>query len=140
MHRRILFLSVALSLLFAASAFAEPNMKEGMWEMSMKMDMKGMPIAMPPMKFKQCITKKDMVPHQKEKGQDCTMVNTNISGDTVSWAVRCKDKNGTVESKGQIVYKGDKFDGVMNTTMTDTKGRSQATKTNMSGRRVGDCK
>ncbi|TAL23880.1 MAG: DUF3617 family protein [Nitrospirae bacterium] len=137
---RIFSAVVLLTLALSAPAFAEPNMKEGMWEMAMKMDMQGMPFAMPPMKFNQCITKKDMVPYKKEKGQDCDMVSTKISGDTVSWVVKCKDKHGTTESSGQITYEGEKFNGVINTTMTDAGGSSQKSKMNMSGRRIGACK
>ncbi len=132
--------SIMLSFFLAGLAFAEPNMQEGMWEISMKTEMPGMKMDMPPMKFSQCLTKKDLVPQKKEKNDDCKMVNTKIEGNTVTWVVQCRMKDGTMDGTGKITYKGNGFDGVMNMLMnTKDTGKMEMTQ-RMSGRRVGDCK
>ncbi len=132
--------SIVLSFFLAGLAFAEPNMQEGMWEISMKTEMPGMKMDMPPMKFSQCLTKKDLVPQKKEKNEDCKMIDTRIDGNTVTWVMQCRMKDGTMDSTGKITYKGNGFDGVMKAVMnTKDTGKMEITQ-HMSGRRVGDCK
>ncbi|MDA8079784.1 MAG: DUF3617 family protein [Nitrospiraceae bacterium] len=129
----------------AAFAFAEPNMQDGKWEITMQMEMEGMPQmkgGIPPMKHTQCLTQKEMVPQQKEKNDDCKMISQKIEGNTVTWVAKCKHKDGmTSESTGKITYSGSKFDGVMNVTMNDPKrGGTTKVMQKMSGKRIGDCK
>jgi hypothetical protein len=132
--------SIIFSLVLGGVAFADPNMQEGMWEITMKTEMPGMPMEMPPMKFNQCLTKKDMVPQKKEKNEDCKMVNTKVDGNTVTWVMQCRMKDGTMDSAGKITYKGDGFDGVVTAVMnTRDAGKMEFTQ-HMSGRRTGDCK
>ena len=132
--------SIMLSLFLSGLAFAEPNMQEGMWEMTMKTEMPGMPMEMPPMKFNQCLTKKDLVPQKKEKNEDCKMISTKVDGNTVTWVAKCIMKDGTIDSTGKITYKGNGFDGVIKAVMnTKDTGKMEVTQ-HMSGRRIGDCK
>ncbi len=64
-RRRILGVcrAAALGLVIPLAAGAAVDMKEGQWEnaIEMKMEIPGMPFAMPPMKFtnKSCLTRKD---------------------------------------------------------------------------------
>lgn len=133
-------ITIVFSLVLSGFAFAEPNMQEGMWEITMKTEMAGMPMAMPPMKFTQCLTKKDLVPQKKEKNEDCKMISTKVDGNVVTWVAQCRMKDGTVDSTGKITYKGNGFDGVIKVLM-DTKdtGKMEVTQY-MSGQRIGDCK
>jgi hypothetical protein len=141
MLHRTVALSLGLAFLVIASpSFAGPNMQEGKWEITSKVEMEGMPMAMPATKYTQCITKKDMVPQKAEKNQDCKITDTKVSGDTVSWTMQCKSKEGTMDSNGKITYKKDTFDGTMHTTVNNPgSGKMQMTQ-RMSGRRIGDCK
>jgi hypothetical protein len=138
--RITLAITIVFSLVLSGFAFAEPNMQEGMWEITMKTEMPGMPMAMPPMKFTQCLTKKDLVPQKKEKNEDCKMISTKVDGNVVTWVAQCRMKDGTVDSTGKITYKGNGFDGVIKVLM-DTKdtGKMEVTQY-MSGQRIGDCK
>lgn len=132
--------SIVFSLFLGSIAYAEPNMQEGMWEITSKTEMPGMPMEMPPMKFNQCLTKKDIVPQKKEKNEDCKMVSTNVDGNTVTWVMQCRMKDGTMDSTGKITYKGNGFDGVVKAVMnTKDTGKMEVTQ-QMSGRRIGDCK
>jgi hypothetical protein len=134
---------VALSLMSAGAAFADVNMQEGLWEISGEMKIEGLPFPMPPvpMKFNQCLTKKDMVPVKKEKNQECKTSSTKIEGSTVSWTVQCKDKSGVVtDSNGSATYKGNMFDSTAHTVTTDAKGAKSQSSMKMSGKRTGDCK
>ncbi len=132
--------TLLFSFILAGHSFAEMNMKDGMWEISMKTEMPGMPAAMPPVKFTQCLTKKDLVPQRKEKNENCKLLNTKIDGSTVTWAVQCQTKDGTIDGTGKITYTGGGFDGVTKMVMnTKDHGKMEMT-SNMSGRRIGECK
>jgi hypothetical protein len=133
---------MVLSFCLSFALFAQPNMHEGMWEIKGEMKIEGMPFPMPPvpMNYTQCLTKKDMVPQKKEKNQDCTTISNKIAGDTVTWVMQCKDKNGVTDSTGKITYKGNSFAGTVHTVMKDTKGSKSESTLQMSGKRTGDCK
>ena len=138
---KTMFTVLCAVLVFAAAAFAEPNMQDGKWEMTIKMDMPGMPGGMPPMTFNQCLTKKDMVPQQKQKETDCKMISNKVEGNTVTWVMQCRHKDGsTTDSDGKITYKGAAFDGVINMAMKDGKRGGTKMTQKISGKRIGDCK
>lgn len=135
-------LAMGISLLWITGAGAQ--MKDGLWEITTKMEvkgMKGMPGNMPATTMKQCITKKDPVPQpeRKERGQDCKMKDQKIVGDTVSYAMECKSKDGVALISGKMTYKGNTFDG-SSTTNYKGKGQPEMQMTNrMSGKYIGPC-
>jgi len=107
------------------------------------MKMEGMPVPMPaiPVRFTQCITKKDAVPQQKEQNKDCKTSSQTIEGNTVSWAVLCVDKHGSkTEGTGTVTYGGASFEGKMKNVTTDSRGARMTSRMDMTGRRTGDCK
>jgi len=138
----VFFAAAAASLLLTPIVFAEPNMKEGMWEIKGDMKMEGMPVQMPavPVTYTQCLTKKDIVPQKKEKNQDCTMISNKIEGNTVTWVMQCKDKHGTMESTGTVTYKGESFESTINNVTTDPGGNKMKSAIHLTGKRTGDCK
>jgi hypothetical protein len=139
MQKKIsLVFAFAVTVSWIAAAYAAPIMQEGKWEITTKMEMKGMPMEMPAMKHTMCLTSKDMVPQKAEKNQDCKMISNKVEGNTVTWVMQCKDKNGTIDSTGKITYKGDGFDGTLNVDLTNKEGRQHMFQ-KMSGRRIGDC-
>ena len=136
-------LAIILALVWCGGVeAADLNMKDGLWEITTKTEMKGMPGNIPPTTMKQCMTKKDNVPQQqqeKNKNPNCKMVDNKISGNTVTWTMLCTEKDGTMESKGQMTYKGDAFDGTTVMTMKDKAGKSQQITSKMAGKRLGPC-
>jgi len=134
-------LAIILALVwFTGAQAADPNMKDGLWQITMKTEMKGMPANIPPTVTKQCLTRKESVPQQGgNKNPNCKMVDQKVSGDTVTWAMICKEKESTIEGSGKITYKGDTFDGAIMTTMKDKTGKAQQISTKMSGKRLGPC-
>ncbi len=140
LKRLTLFGSLIGFVLFAGSAFGGMNMHEGMWEMTMKTEMPGMRFEIPPVKFNQCMTKKNAVPQRRGENKDCQVKDTRIEGNAVSWHVQCRTKSGTVDGIGKITYRGDSFEGVMKTVSNSGKAGKMEITQHMSGRRIGDCK
>lgn len=123
--------SVGLSYAIASNT----NMKEGLWEITVQMEMPGMPMKMPPQTFTHCLTKKDMVPQKAEPGQECKVIKYDVKGDTVSWVMECKTPEGIAVSSGRVTYKGNSFDGV-----TKVKHAGMEMTQNMKGRWLGQCR
>lgn len=130
----------------AALALAAPNMQEGEWEneIQMKMDVPGMPFAMPAMSFKHsdCITQKDMVPHTAQKGEQCEVLDHKMSGNKLTWKQRCQSKDGVFESTGEITYSGTTYQGVMHgrSVPRDKDAQSMKVEYKLNGKRLGACK
>ncbi len=144
MKKMILLYSFVFAVfaLMPFNAFAaSPNMQDGQWEITLKMEMKGMPAHMSrPMTYTHCMTRDNAVPQKQEKNKDCVMKDQKVSGNTVSWDMVCKDKDGTeMRGTGRITYKGDKFDGVMKSTVNSRDTGPMVMNYKMSGRRLGPC-
>ena len=127
-------LFAVISISFAGSV---PNMQEGMWEITSRMEMPGMPMQMPPMKHTQCLTKKDLVPQSSQPGQECKITHTKVTGNTVTWTMQCKGQGGDMKGTGKITYSGNSFKGTIKMTMAQSNMEMTS---HISGHRIGDCK
>lgn len=129
----ILFL--LLAVISAASAVV--GITDGMWEVTTKMDMPGMPMEMemPAVTFTQCLTRENQVPQNKDQNEGCKITHSEIRGTTVSWEMQCISNGQTMKGIGKVTYKGDTFTGGM-TIESDGMNMTQ----HLSGRRIGECK
>lgn len=138
MYRKVLLLLIVVSLFFFAcsSKPSGPNMKEGKWEITVKIETTGdMPFQMPTQTFTQCITKDNAIPQKAETDQNCKITKNTMSGDTVSWTVECKTPEGPVISEGTVTYKEDRFEGVVK-----MKHFGMDITQYMNGKWIGECK
>lgn len=123
---------------------AAPNMKEGLWEITMKMEMPGMPAGMPPQVMQQCMTKKDMEdPRKTAPGgvpgdSSCQMTDYKMQGNTATWNMACKGE-GAMTGSGSLTYSGTSYSGTNRMTMTQG-GNTQTMTMHYSGRHLGECK
>jgi len=134
-------LAVALLASHAHGA-ATPNMKDGLWEITMKMEMAGMPHAMPPQVMQRCITKKDLedpakaMPGNSPADGRCKMTDYKMQGNTATWNVACED--GTAGS-GTATYSSTSYTST-NTIRSKHGGAAQTMTLQDGGRHLGDCK
>jgi len=140
MKSKLLFVMGAFMFVFAGIAYTgEPDLKEGLWEITVEISSPDMPKQMMTQRFTQCITKDKSVPEITEgKGEDseaCKMEYRNIKGNMVDWKVVCKDKEGVTVSEGRIIYKGDTFTGEVKIKESDEMEMLQK----MSGKWIGKC-
>jgi hypothetical protein len=122
------------SLCFAGPV---PDIREGQWEITTKMEIPGMPTNMPPVKNTQCLTDKDFVPENSQPGQDCKFPKTKVTGNTVTWTMECKGKGGEMNGTGKIIYSGDSFKGTMK---MQVPGSNMEMTAHMEGKRIGECR
>ncbi len=136
-----MFSRTALALLvisLPALAYAEDAspMQEGLWEISMKIEIPGLPFQMPPQTVQHCYTKKDLqesagVP--KQEG-DCKVTDLKRTGNKVTWKTACKGKDGS--GTGEMTFKG----ATASEGMVKMDAGGKATTTRYEGKRLGDCK
>ena len=139
-------LSVALFVVVSvtAVAFAQGPRRDGEWEVKTEMSMPGMPMNMPPMTSKQCITPAEAadpqkaMPPQQGRGaspNDCKVTDYKTDGNKVTWSMTCEGRQ-PMTGKGEILYAENTYTGTM--TM-DMQGRGGMTM-KYTGKRLGDCK
>lgn len=137
MLRKILVISVVLVASLSTSiAGSGPNMEEGKWEVTTKMEMPGMSISMPEVTSTQCLTKKDFVPQGSQQGQECKITKTKVDGNTVTWTVKCSGQGGEVTGTGKMTYRGSSFKGKIEMTMVQSNTKMIS---HINGHRIGDC-
>lgn len=126
---------VLAGLGWLAPTVAAPDMKEGLWDITVRMEMPGMPMAMPPTRHQQCIRKENMVPESpRQPHNQCKMIKREIKGNTLNWVVECETPDGKSSGEGQITYHGDRFEG----TLHFRQGSTRMTQ-HMSGKWLGSC-
>jgi hypothetical protein len=116
------------------AAAAEPNVNPGMWEWRSKMEMPGMPYAMPEQVHRDCITKEDLVPPTQDPQQECQVDDLDIGSDKVTWVMECDTGEGVMRANGEIRYQGDHAEGEFTATV---QGMQMITR--LSGKRIGRC-
>jgi hypothetical protein len=95
---------------------------------------------MPPATVRQCITKSDPVVKNQDKDYNCKTTSLKVSGNTVTYAVECKGKEGTMFSEGKNTYTGNAMEGTSTTSFKMQGQPAMQVKTKMSGKYIGPCK
>lgn len=129
------FVAVAAALVSVAAVAADKGMKAGMYDYTVKMEMPGMPFAMPPQNFQSCVKQEDLdkgKQFQTQRDQDCEVKNLKQSAGKASFDIACKD--GTT---GHADYT---FSDASMSGKTVMTREGQPLTMNMSAKRVGDCK
>ncbi|MFK7794033.1 MAG: DUF3617 domain-containing protein [Gammaproteobacteria bacterium] len=140
---RIATLTIAslltLSTTHLAIAADSVSIEPGLWEVSTTMTSPMFP--QPRVQTQQeCMQESQISPETlapSENGE-CTIVDTNISGDTLSWSMRCSTPGGVMKGQGSFESKGDSGSGNMQMNM-DIEGQSFSMELVWKGRRVGSC-
>ena len=120
--------------------------RDGNWQVTVEMDMPGMPQKMPPTTMTQCLTKADVedatkiVPPAPGRGgmpSDCKVTDYKTVGNKVSWSMACSGAT-PMTGETEFVYSGDTYVGTMTMTM-ERAGQPMTMKMKYEGKRLGDC-
>ena len=143
---RTLLTVALLGLTALPAAAAAPVMQPGLYDISVQMVMKGMPMQMPVMTFRHCITAQDIIDGNayasSKNSQDCKISNLKQSGSTVSYDFACPmegggglmvgHSSGTTHATGYDMLMSGRFVPAM-------EGMSEFNQ-KMSAKRLGACK
>ena len=127
----------------ATTTQASPNMTPGLWEITVKSEIQGMPggMGMPATTMTQCVKPADVqdgkrtVPQQDPK---CEMKDYKLQGNTASWRFECKGPEA-MSGSGSMTYSGNSYSGSTKMSMKQ-QGRVINMTQSYSGKRLGDCK
>lgn len=132
-----------LALLAAAPAVlaAPQEMQPGLWEITSKMEMPGVP-KMAPQVMRHCYTKKDVEDSKKAVPQsgdkNCEMKDYKLQGNTATWSMECKGE-AAMTGTGTMTFGAQFYSGTMKSRMKQG-GKSMEMNQSWSAKRVGDCK
>ncbi len=85
-------LTAALLILTALPATAAPTLQPGLYDISVQIVMKGIPMQMPVMTFRQCLTAQDIADgkaYAANENKDCTIGRLSGSDNRVSYDFNC---------------------------------------------------
>jgi uncharacterized protein DUF3617 len=118
-----------------ASVFAQA--KDDLWEVTMKMEMPGMPMAMPAQVHRVCVSKshkdEDLIP----KRDNCKVLESSKSGNKLAYKMACTGAEPMTVS-GEMTYAATSYEGRMR-MVTQSGGQSMEMGQTFVGKRVGDC-
>ena len=128
-----------VALVFGAALAASPvtfgQGKDEQWEITSKMEMPGMPMAMPAQVNRICVGKngkdEDFVPKQN----NCKMVDSKRVGNKYAYKMECAGNDPSIMD-GEVTFGTGAYEGKMKMTMTKSNQTMQMTYT---GQRVGTC-
>ena len=131
--RCVLLLSGFTSMALAAGT-------DEQWEITTKMEMAGMPMALPSQTNKVCLPKnrnsdEGLIP--QDKNSDCKMDDMKRSGNKTSFKMSCAGKHPMTGS-GEIENNGDNYRGTMH-IVGKMEGEAVDMKQTFFGKRIGSC-
>ena len=125
----------------ASLSAQQSPMRPGRWQVTMQMQMPGMPMAMPAMTTNQCITQqmleKDPTSGLPRGTQDpkseCKVSDHKVSGNTVTWKMACAGAQ-PMTGEGEMTFAQDSYTGTMRMNMAQGDMTMK-----LGGKRTGDC-
>jgi hypothetical protein len=116
---------------------ADPQGKDELWDVTSKMEMPGMPMAMPAQTHRVCSAKgsdEGMVPAR----EGCRITDLKRSGNTVSYRMACRSGNDDYTATGESTGSANAYQGRMQMS-GKMQGESMEMAMTYSGARAGNC-
>ena len=132
---------VFVFLLFFAESAWSLNFNPGQYDITSTIQMPSIPgMSMPPQSttVNQCLAENDTIPQKVMAIDGCQVENQQISGNTVSWNMKCVQQGLTTTGNCSMTYNGDSFSGEFQINMGPQTGNMVMT-TQISGQRTGPC-
>jgi hypothetical protein len=109
--------------------------KDELWDVTSKMEMPGMPMAMPAQTSRVCVEKNnEAIPKQ----DNCTVLEAKTVGNKVTYRMACKDKNSDYIATGESMTSGGAYEGKMRMA-GKMEGQQMDMSMSYSGKRAGNC-
>lgn len=132
-------LTVAAAVFMSAPVFAAPDIREGLWEVSVQASVGGQPITATPMVVRQCISNQSVQDLMAQVGGAgaCRISDFQQDGNHARWKLACTGAM-EVSGTGETDIAGDQFTGRMDLAIS-MGGESMPMQQRFEARRVGDC-
>ena len=115
----------------------KPGGPDDLWDVTMKMEIAGMPMQMPEQTTQVCTKKGQKESNLVPANDQCTITDVKTSGNRTTYAMACKG-DPPMSGNGEITSTGNSYSGRM--TIRSTKRGEEMTMTQtFTGKRVGDC-
>ena len=136
-HTRKASVGAAAVALFALASFTFAQGTDQLWEVTMQMQMPGMPAGMPAQVRQVCVAQshrdEDLIPRQG----NCRVLDSKRVGNKLTYTMACTGEQA-MNVAGEMTFAADRYDGRMQMTMGEG-GQSMAMTQTYAGRRVGAC-
>ena len=116
------------------------DMMEGLWEITAEVEMAGVPVQLPAITTRQCITPDNILPdidRFNANDQNCKVANFVILKNSATYDLFCSLESGEMKGHGLVTYRGTRLQGSL-TTITNP-GNIQMSYT-YSGWYIGLCR
>ncbi|MBI5006032.1 MAG: DUF3617 domain-containing protein [Nitrosomonadales bacterium] len=134
MNTRLAAILAMLAGLASAAAIAAPG---EYWEVTTRMEMPGMPFAMPPTTQKVCIPKGGENDPEKTSGdKSCKMSDVKTVGNKTTWKMRCDRDGEVMTGSGEQTTSAGGYKGKMKFS-GKSDGRDMNMSSEFSGKRLG---
>ena len=133
--RRALAGAAAAAMLTLPAAGAAQG-SDQLWEVTMQMEMPGMPMAMPAQVRRVCVAQnhkdEDLIPRQG----NCRVLDSKRAGNRLTYTMACTGEQAMTVS-GDMTFGANSYEGRM--LMKTTGGDSMEMSQRFTGKRAGDC-
>ena len=116
---------------------ADPQGKDELWDVTSKMEMPGMPMAMPAQTHRVCVEKGNdagTIP----RNEGCTVVDTKRVGNKITYRMECKNGKNDYTATGESTSSANSYQGMMRMA-GKMEGQPMDMSMAYSGTRVGNC-
>jgi hypothetical protein len=130
---------IAATVLFA-SAVSAADIREGLYEVSVRAELAGQPMTQAPMVVRQCVSQQSVQDLMSQMGGTgaCKVSDFQQSGNRAHWNLVCTGQM-QVSGTGETQINGDEFTGRMNLTVQMGGDQAVPMVQNFTARRVGEC-
>ena len=134
-------MKMRIALAIAAGAFLGPGaalaQSGDLWEVTVKMEMPGMPMQMPAQTNRVCLSKQPSDENYIPRNPDCKVTQTQRTGNTQRFKMVCTGRN-PMNMDGEITHAKDAYNG-RSRMSGKMEGHDMEMTQVFSGKKVGDC-
>jgi len=131
---RITLLLVTACLPFSVHAEG----KDVLWEVTSKMEMPGMPMAMPQQTAKVCTPAGAGDESKVPQDKNCKLLESKQTGNKFTYKVECNQDGGKMTGSGEVVSSADSYRGTFR-VQGKMEGQAMDMTTNFTGKKIGNC-
>ena len=136
----LIYLLPILALASSPVAADATTMQDGLWEITSKVDVSGLPESPPAHTVQQCLTQKDFEGKMQQPENQiikCAVKDYRVEGNKASWSIDCSGDSPSTGS-GSLTYSSTSFAGVSKMKLGKQGEEIEMTQT-FSGKRIGEC-